>query len=170
MKWLMRDNMGPRGRLDNDAFDRTLLMFCNTPMQEVGLSPAKIVFGRELRDTMPFKPGKGAMHKEWRITVEDREKALAKRHHTCMEKLNEHVKELKALKVGQSVMVQNQAGNHGKRWARTGTVVEIGPGPRQYAVRMDRSRNVSIRNKKFLRTFNGVADMMADLIVPQQQP
>ena len=147
-----------------------LLMFRNTPMQGVGLSPAQIVFGRELRDTMPFKPGKGAMHKEWRITAEDREKALAKRHHTCMEKLNEHVKELKALKVGQSVMVQNQAGNHGKRWARTGTVVEIGPGPRQYAVRMDRSRNVSIRNRKFLRTFNGVADMMADAIVPQQQP
>ena len=67
-------------------------------------------------------------------------------------------------------MVQNQAGNHGKRWARTGTVVEIRPGPRQYAVRMDRSRNVSIRNRKFLRTFNGVADMMVDAIFPQQQP
>ena len=40
--------------------------------------------------------------------------------------------------------VQNQAGNHGKRWARTGTVVEVGPGPRQYAVRMDGSRNVSL--------------------------
>ena len=119
---------------------------------------------------MPFKSGKGAMHKEWRITAEDREKALAKRHHTCMEKLNEHVKELKALKVGQSVLVQNQAGNHGKRWARTGTVVEIGPGPTQYAVRMDGSRNVSIRNRKFLRTFNGVADMMAEAVVPQQHP
>ena len=113
MKRLMRDNTGPRGELDNDAFARALLMFRNTPMQGVGLSPAQIVFGRELRDTMPFKPGKGAMHKEWRITAEDREKALAKRHHTCREKLNEHVKELKALKVGQSVMVQNQAGNHG---------------------------------------------------------
>ena len=81
MKRLMRDNTGPRGRLDNDAFARALLMFRNTPMQGVGLSPAQIVFGRELRDTMPFKPGKGAMHKEWMITAEDREKALAKRHH-----------------------------------------------------------------------------------------
>ena len=84
------------------------------------------------------------MHKEWRVTAEDREKALAKRHHTCLEKLNKHVKELKELKVGQSVKVQNQAGNHSKRWARTGTVVEVGPGPRQYAVRMDGSRNVSL--------------------------
>ena len=175
MKRLMRDNTGPRGRLDNDAFARALLMFRNTPMQGVGLSPAQIVFGRELRDTMPFKPGKGAMHKEWRITAEDREKALARRHHTNMERLNEHVKELKALKVGQSVLVQNQAGNHGKRWARTGTVVETGPGPRQYAVRMDGSRNVSIRNRKFLRPFSGVADMMAEDVahnspVSQQHP
>ena len=106
------------------------------------------------------------MHKEWLITAKDREKALAKRHHTNMEKLNEHVKELKELQVGQSVLVQNQSGNHGKRWARTGTVVETGPGPRQYAVRMDGSRNVSIRNRKFLRPFTGVADLMADQDAP----
>ena len=116
MKRLMRNNTGPRGELDNDAFARALMMYRNTPMQGVGLSPAQIVFGRELRDTMPFKPGKGAMHKEWMITAEDREKALAKRHH--MEKLNEHVKKLKPLQVGQSVSVQNQAGNHGKRCSR----------------------------------------------------
>ena len=84
-----------------------------------------------------------------------------------MEKLNEHVKELKPLQVGQSVLVQNQAGNHGKRWARTGVVVETEPGPRKYAVRMDGSRNVSIKNRKILRTFTGVADMMAEDI-PQQ--
>ena len=54
---------------------------------------------------------------------------------------------------------------HGKRWARTGTVVETGPGPRQYAVRMDGSRNVSIRNRKFLRPYTGVADVLAEEVV-----
>ena len=58
-------------------------------MQGVGLYPAEIVFGRELRDTRPFKPGKGIMHKEW-ITADDREKVL--RHHANMETLNEYVK------------------------------------------------------------------------------
>ena len=100
-------------------------------------------------------------HKEWMITAEDSEKALAKRHHTNMENLNEHVKELKPLQVGQSVLVQNQDGNHGKRLSRSGTVIETGPGLRQYAVWMDGSRNVNIRNRKFHRTFTGVADMMA---------
>ena len=69
--------------------------------------------------------------------------------------------------MGQSVLVQNQAGNHGKRWARTGTVVEAGP--RQYSVRVDGSRNGSIRNRNFLKTFKRVADMMAE-DVPQQHP
>merc|ERR1711888_343048 len=48
MKGLMRDNMGPRGELDNDAFASVLLMFRNTPMQGIGLSTVQIVFGREL--------------------------------------------------------------------------------------------------------------------------
>ena len=63
------------------------------------------------------------------FAAEDREKALAKRHHSNMETLNEHIKELKPSQVGQSALVQNQAGNHGKRWARTGTIIETGPGP-----------------------------------------
>ena len=62
MKRLVRGNAGSNGELDNNAFGRALLMYRNTPMQEVGLSPGQIVFVRELRDTMPFKPGEGAMH------------------------------------------------------------------------------------------------------------
>ena len=118
---------------------------------------------------MPFKPGKGSIYKLWKITTEDREKALAKRHHTNMEKLNEHVKELKPLQVIQSVLVQNQVGNHGKRWARTGIVIEAGQGQRQYSVNMNESRNMTIKNRKFLRTFTGIADMMVD-DVPQHHP
>ena len=84
-----------------------------------------------------------------------------------MEMLNEQ--ELKPLQVGQSVPVQNQAGNHDKRWARTGVVVEIGLGPRKYALRMDGSRNMGIRNRRFLGLFNLVADIMAEDF-PQQRP
>ena len=42
-----------------------------------------------------------------------------------------------------------------------GTVVEIGPGPRQYHVRMVGSINVSVRNIQFLRKFKGVSDFLA---------
>ena len=69
------------------------------------------------------------------------------------------------------MVVQNQHGNHEKRWGRTGTVVEVGPGPGQYLVKMDGSRRLSLRNRKFLRTFKGVADVVAEsdhLIDPQR--
>ena len=40
-------------------------------------------------------------------------------------------------------------------------MVKTGPGTRQYHVRMDGSRNVSVRNKQFLRKFKGVSDFLA---------
>ena len=40
--------------------------------------------------------------------------------------------------------------------------MEVGPGPGQYLVKMDGSRRLSLRNRKFLRTFKGVADVMAE--------
>ena len=70
-----------------------MLTYRNTPKPGVKLPPAQIVSGLELRYTMPFRSEKGVIHKEWRITAEDRENALAKRHHTNMETLNEHIKE-----------------------------------------------------------------------------
>ena len=62
------------------------------------------------------------MRKEWRITAEDRERALAKRHYTAMEKMNEHVKELKALKVGSQYSFKTSQG----------TMARGGPGQEQW--------------------------------------
>ena len=159
MKRLLRDNTGPKGTLNTDKFARAVMQYRNTPLQGVGLSPAQILFGRELRDTLPFAPGKSGIREEWRITADDRERALAKRHSLNLEKLNEHSKQLKPLQMGQTVLCQNQSGNYPKRWDRTATVIEAGPGPRQYLVRMDGSRRLSLRNRKFLRQCRAVADI-----------
>ena len=83
-------------------------------MQGLGLSPAGMVFGRKLRDTLPFAPGSGTVPEQWKIMAEYRERALAKRHHFNVEELNEHVKELEPMYVGQSVLVQNQRATIGK--------------------------------------------------------
>ena len=92
MKRMLRGNTGPQGGLHNDKFSRALLAYRNTPMQGIGLSPAQIIFGPRLKDTLPFAPGRDGIHKEWRITANDREKALSKRHAMNAERLNEHVK------------------------------------------------------------------------------
>ena len=62
------------------------------------------------------------------------------------------MKGLPPLELGDHVMVQNQTGNQPLRWAKRGVVVEVLP-YRQYKVRMDGSRRISLRNRKFLRKF-----------------
>ena len=171
-KRMIRENTGPKGALNCDKFGRALLQYRNTPMQGINLSPAQILFGKEIRDFLPFAPGKAGIRSEWRITAEEREAALAKKHCLNLERLNSHVKELLPLKVGQSVFVQNQSGNYPLRWGKTGVVVEMGPGPRQYYVRMDGSRRVSLRNRKYLRKSTAVADVLNQDMVEDksQQP
>ena len=59
-------------------------------------------------------------------------------------------RELPTLKTGDRCSVQNQHGNHPKKWCNTGTVVEALPN-RQYRVMVDGSRRITLRNRKFLR-------------------
>ena len=48
--------------------------------------------------------------------------------------------------------VQNQNGNSPLKWDRTGQVVQVGDHD-QYIVRVDGSRRLTKRNRKFLRKF-----------------
>ena len=52
--------------------------------------------------------------------------------------------------VGDSVRVQNQSGNHPNKWDKTGIVVEIGDNDK-YIVRIDGSRRLTLRNRRYLR-------------------
>ena len=99
---------------------------------------------------MPSNPASFRPSKEWLVTKEQRELALAKRYARQEEVWSEHTKTLAELPVGAVVSVQNQAGNKPKRWDRTGTVVETLP-HQQYKVRMDGSGDISLRNRRFLR-------------------
>ena len=111
------------------------------------------------------------MRKEWQITAEEREKALSRRHATELERLSLRAHELPPLNIGDSVRLQNQVGNHPRRWDRTGVIIELGPGPRQYLVRADGSGRVTLRNQKFLRKCTTVADPpFPAAIVPPPYP
>ena len=56
MKQLLRDNIDPKGKLNTDAVTRAILQIRNTPESDSGLSPAQILLGRTLRDTLPLQP------------------------------------------------------------------------------------------------------------------
>ena len=88
------------------------------------MSPAELLFGRKLKDYLPSRPNEPpnslwpSFRETWKNTAKWRELALASRSAKMHDRLNEHVKDLKPLKVNDAVMVQNQLGNNPKRWDR----------------------------------------------------
>ena len=150
MKRLLRENTSGDGSLNNDRFLRALMVYRNTPDRDTKRSPAQVVFGRCLRDFLPAPQTRYRVHPEWMLLREDREKALAKRSVSNMERLGQNTKALPRLGVGDCVLIQNQVGNHPSRWDITGRVVEVKDHD-QYVVRVDGSGRLTMRNRRFLR-------------------
>ena len=53
-KRLLRSNTGPTGCLDHDRVGRAMLQLRNTRDPDSSLSPAQIILGRPLRDSLSF--------------------------------------------------------------------------------------------------------------------
>ena len=75
---------------------------------------------------------------------------MAKRHVLHHESWTEHTKELARLELGDKVFIQNQVGHNPRRWERTGTVMECRDHD-QYAVKVDSTGRIRLRNRRFLR-------------------
>ena len=162
-KRMIRDSLGPGGSLDTDSLARALLAHRNTPDPITGLSPAQVIFGRNLRDFMPCGPGKYQPREEWRLTAQQRELAHAKRHIRTEEALSKGSKKLPPLIEGDAVSLQDQSGNTPKRWSKTGRVLEALDFD-AYLVKVDGSSRVTTRNRQFLRK---IEPYIADTDLPQ---
>ena len=157
-KRLLQCNIGPGGSLDTDKVVRALLQLRNTPDRDAKVSPAQILFGRPLRDTMPYLSKSMSVfenediQEKWRGAWKAKEDALRHRHLQNTVNLSEHSKMLPNLEVGADVYVQNQdtSSKQYKKWDRMGTVVEVGDHD-QYLVRMEGTGRPSVRNRRFLR-------------------
>ena len=155
-KRLIEDNVGPDGELDTDKFLRAILIKSNTPDPTSKLSPAEIVFGRKLRDTMPRVDKSVSIffnsnvRPTWTKAWEEKELAQRTRYQSCQKRLAEHSKALPSLEVGDRVSLQNQAGNKPAKWGRTGTIVELRDFDK-YIVKVDGSWRLTLRNRRFLK-------------------
>ena len=65
-------------------------------------------------------------------------------------KLEKHTKKLRPVEVGTSVSIQNQTGRSLTKWDKTGIVIENKPFSK-VVVRIDGSRRVTTRNRRFVR-------------------
>ena len=145
MKRILTTNISPSGSLDTDAVAKALLLHRNTPPADMGVLPSELLFGRNITDHMP-KPI--TFRREWSELADLREKAYAQRYDYATK--NENSKELNPIKIGDTVSLQNQKGNHPTKWNATGTIVDCFP-HRKYQVLVDGSRRCTIRNRRFLR-------------------
>ena len=121
------------GSLDTDKFATALLMKRNTPDHVSKLSPAEIVMGRKLRDALPIIPknlmvmNNPAVSSVWRDLWYKKEEVIGDRYLKKLEEIPSKNANLRPIREGEKVLIQNQTGRFPLRWEKTGTVVEILP-------------------------------------------
>ena len=157
-KRLLEDNVETDGGLDSDRFVRALLQLRNTPAPDCRLSPAQVLFGRQLNDAMPVLDKSFTIfenkqiHGEWHELWAKKEDAIRSRLVKSCEALEKGSKDLIPLEVGDHVFVQNQGSNlkNQKKWDREGTILKKGEHD-QYLVKVRGTGRLTLRNRRFLR-------------------
>ena len=137
---------------------RAMLQYRNTPQPDTRMSPAQVVYGRHMQDFIPVVNDKYKPKQEWGMIREYRERALARRLDRDGARLEEHTKKLGPVPVGGAVAVQNQTGRFPKKWDKTGVVVE-NKDHDKVCVRLDGSRRLTNRNRRFVRRIVSPRDL-----------
>ena len=155
MKRLIQNNVSHNGNTLTDAFTIAVLQYRNCPDPDNGLSPAEIVFGRTLKDALPRPPQRQIFDDTrvrpiWRSLWRERERTLRTRFARQLESLQLKTKPLLPLPEGDACRIQNQWGRFPLRWDKTGVVLQC-RGNDQYLIKVDGSRRLTLRNRKYLR-------------------
>ena len=120
MKRILRNNLSADGSLNNDKVLAAILEYRNTPLPDIELSPAQILFHRQLRDAIPTHRSQYHLHKDWVIAAEEREQLYAKRNKAMVDNYNQHTRPLRELSIGTEVLIQEK----NNKWNKQGTIVE----------------------------------------------
>ena len=154
-KRLLEGNTDAFGNLNTDKVVCALLQQRNTPDRDCKLSPAQVLFGHPLRDSMPQLSATSifdneGIHSRWHQAWSAKEDAMRSRLvHTC-EQLEPHSKVLPPLSVGDLVFIQNQnqASGAPRKWDKQGIVVTCKDYD-QYVVKVIGSQRLTLRNRRF---------------------
>ena len=164
MKRIIRDCTSSNGDLNNDQAVSAILQYRNTPLSDTDLSPAQILFHRNLKDSIPSHPTHYHLHKDWIISAEEREIQFALRNKTIAKRYNAHTRPLGDLPVGTYVLLQSK----NKRWNKQGIVVEK-LDHRQYNIKVKGSGRITLRNRRFIKPCSLIQPPPPRPIPPPQQ-
>jgi hypothetical protein len=79
-KRIITENTDTDRAIDIPQFQQAMLQYCNTPQMPGNMSPAQIVFRRQIWDFIPVKPGHYEPCRTWAETAERRELSMMERH------------------------------------------------------------------------------------------
>ena len=145
------DNVSHNGSLNNDKVLKALLQYRNTPLPNINLSPAQILFHRQLKDSLPAHREQYHLHKDWVIAADEQEQMYARRNKVIELKYNEHAKPLPELPVGTIVLIQGKD----KKWVKQGRIVEKLEN-RQYRIKTCGSGRLTLQNRRFIKPCQAV--------------
>ena len=146
-KRIISGNTGAQWSLDNDCTARAILQYRNTPIQNIGLSPAQLPLHCRLCDFIPSQPTLYKPHADWIAAAKNCEIILSRWNARLIEQYNKTTHTLCPLQKGQIVTIQRPTT---RRWDTTGQVIKTLPN-HQYRVRVDGSGRITLRNCRFLR-------------------
>ena len=101
-----------RGSLDTDKVARALLQYRNTPIQSIGLSPAQVLFHRQMRDHLPNHPTHLRLHKKWLISAKRREQLASIKKEKMMQNKETPARNLPTLPTSTKVAIQDRRGKN----------------------------------------------------------
>ena len=137
---------------------RAMLIYINTPRRPLNLSPAQLLFGRELRDGLPIS--RDLLMPEHQAAVLRRCQAI-KEHRLALSKGDR----LPELAIGQRVAVQDRIS---KKWSESGKVIAADR-KRSYSVKLD-SGAIVWRNRRFLKPVPSSSSPLKPTPTGPQQP
>ena len=139
--------------IKSEEFQEAILELRNTPRMN-GLSPNQVLFGHNLRSTLPAHHS--AFDPKWQSIAEQADKEMTLRE-KAKEFYNHSARDLKPLRVGMKVRIQDHVS---KRWSHVGEIVGVGE-KRDYRIKMPSGRTWW-RNRRFLRKFNEELERESD--------
>ena len=166
IKRVIQGSIGKNGNINNDNITKALLQYRNTPLKGIGKSPAQLLLGRKLRDSVPQLSSGFEVSPKWKYFIRQREKAMLD-NNKLMKQNHDHsnVKRYEEIPLWTKVVCQNV---RNKKWDRQGIVKKICPF-RQYEVIMEGSGRISLRNRIHLRPLLNVKPHIPNTSTPPKE-